>query len=375
MATRFFSLLRARFFGSPSETAVEVGVNGEAHPRLSIDAGGRLNWGVGSTAVDVNLYRDAANVLKTDDTFKAPILFVDNIEIDTTGATSNQVLKFDGTKFVPGTASAVASLDDLSDVVITSAEKYQTIVYDGTNWINEFPTTVSLVQNAEATTLTAGTAVYIFGGTGNHASVKRADYTTDVTSSKTIGLVSGSIASGANGPVVTRGYVSGIDLSVGYSAGDVLWLGANGAFTKTKPSAPNHLVFIGIVARATSNGIIYVATQNGYELEELHDVKITSPQSGDFLKWNGTTWVNSSDGGASLTVSDTAPASPSTGDMWFESDTGATYVYYDSFWVEIGASSKRSTTIDVNDLSYTYADGGDANDDIRLVASFDGGNA
>ena len=39
-------------------------------------------------------------------------------------------------------------------------------------------------------------------------------------------------------------------------------------------------------------------------------------------------------GGSGMSVSETPPASPSVGDLWFESDTGKTFVYYDSFWVE-----------------------------------------
>ncbi len=35
-----------------------------------------------------------------------------------------------------------------------------------------------------------------------------------------------------------------------------------------------------------------------------------------------------------VTVSDTAPGSPTVGDMWYESDTGIMYVYYDLVWVE-----------------------------------------
>jgi hypothetical protein len=85
--------------------------------------------------------------------------------------------------------------------------------------------------------------------------------------------------------------VDGIDLSVGYSPGDVLWLGEDGAFTKIKPTAPEHLVFVGVVVRATNNGIIYVSTQNGYELDELHNVSLPSPSSGQFLKYNGSLWV------------------------------------------------------------------------------------
>lgn len=190
-----------------------------------------------------------------------------------------------------GTGST--SLDGLSDVTITSPEEFQGLSYNGTEWVNGHIPVVSYVRNAESTTITTGTCVYLFGSTGDHATVKRADNSSDTTSSKTVGLVGANIAASQNGPIVTRGYVDGIDLSTGYTAGDVLWLGKNGAFTTTKPSAPDHLVFIGVVVRATNNGIIYVATQNGYELDELHNVQISNTlASGDFLKYNGTLWVN-----------------------------------------------------------------------------------
>jgi hypothetical protein len=184
------------------------------------------------------------------------------------------------------------NLNDLLDVVISSPEEFQGISYNGTNWVNSHIPLVSYVRNAESNTLTTGTAVYLFGGTGDHATVKRADNSSDTTSSKTIGIAGASIAASENGPIITRGYVDGIDLSVGYSVGDILWLGTNGQFTTTKPSSPAHLVFIGVVVRASVNGIIYVATQNGYELEELHDVKLSNVASGDFLKYNGTLWIN-----------------------------------------------------------------------------------
>ena len=40
-----------------------------------------------------------------------------------------------------------------------------------------------------------------------------------------------------------------------------------------------------------------------------------------------------------ITVSDTPPSSPSVGNLWYESDTGKTFVYYDSFWVELVGST------------------------------------
>jgi hypothetical protein len=351
VAQKFTVPITVKQLASAGSDAVTVFVDADTQARLKIEAGGRLTWGSGASAGDVNLYRDSADVLKTDDTLKVPTLFVDGIEVDTTGATSNQVLKFDGTKFVPGTASTVGSIDDLSDVVITSPLEYESLVYNGTNWVNQYASTATYVRNAEATTLTTGTVVYLFGATGDDATVKRADNDSDETSSKTVGLVASPIAASENGPVVTRGYVDGIDLSVGYTSGDVLWLGEDGAFTKIKPTAPEHLVFVGVVVRATNNGIVYVATQNGYELDELHDVSITSPNAGDVLTYNGSLWTAASagGGGASLEVAATAPASPEVGDLWFNSTTLETYIYYDGGWLQ--ASGEPDLVEDLTDLS------------------------
>lgn len=136
MANKFFAAIKARFFGSPSDTAIDIGVNNDANPRISIDAGGRINWGDGSSAVDTNLYRDGVNILKTDDTFKAPVLFVDDIEVDTTGATSNQFLVFNGTKFAPNSGAEIIPITNLSDVTITTAKNGQLLQFDGSQWVN-----------------------------------------------------------------------------------------------------------------------------------------------------------------------------------------------------------------------------------------------
>ena len=70
-------------------------------------------------------------------------------------------------------------------------------------------------------------------------------------------------------------------------------------------------------------------------LDDLSNVSVASPSSGQFLKWNGTAWVPATIiGGA--TISDTAPASPAAGQLWFDSTVGKTFVYYDSQWIEVG---------------------------------------
>jgi hypothetical protein len=71
-----------------------------------------------------------------------------------------------------------------------------------------------------------------------------------------------------------------------------------------------------------------------------------SPSNGEIYtvgsrKWryDGQKWIvlATSEGDASISVSLTAPLSPAVGDFWFESDTGKTFVYYDSYWVEMSS--------------------------------------
>ena len=66
------------------------------------------------------------------------------------------------------------------------------------------------------------------------------------------------------------------------------------------------------------------------------------------IRWNETAdrWEATNDGsnyhiiaaGAVMYMSETPPASADAGDFWFETDSGITFVYYDSYWVQIGAS-------------------------------------
>jgi microcystin-dependent protein len=69
-------------------------------------------------------------------------------------------------------------------------------------------------------------------------------------------------------------------------------------------------------------------------IDDLSDVAITSPASNQILKYNGTLWTNASASSGNV-VSDSPPSSPTAGQVWFESDTGKTFIYYDSYWVEI----------------------------------------
>ena len=153
------------------------------------------------------------------------------------------------------------------------------------------------VYNADSVTLTAGTVVYVFGSQGNTISVKRASNSGETTSSRALGVVSESIAVGARGFVNTFGLVKGLN-TLAYSGGTPIWLGTTpGSWTSTEPDAPNHTVLIGFISRSANspNGSLFVHINNGWELNELHNVYAPSPSNGDILKYSAATsvWINS----------------------------------------------------------------------------------
>lgn len=158
--------------------------------------------------------------------------------------------------------------------------------------------------------LNIGQPVYVSGSTGTNMIVTAASYSAESTSSKTLGLMGQTLAINDSGFVVSEGLLPDLNTSSA-TAGDPVWLGPNGTLIyglANKPSAPNHLVFIGIVTRVhPQNGEIFVKIQNGFELQELHNVAITAPATGEVLIYNATTglWTNT-DTMASKTYVDTA---------------------------------------------------------------------
>ncbi len=169
--------------------------------------------------------------------------------------------------------------------------------YD-TAWIENYTSQVKhTVLNTTGSTLLKGRAVYISGANGTNMLVSYASNASEATSSKTVGLLAQELANNASGFVVTEGLLAGLNTS-GATAGDPVWLGTSGQLLyglASKPSAPDHMVFIGVVTRVNSNnGEIFVKVQNGFELEELHNVSITDEADGEILQYNATSglWVN-----------------------------------------------------------------------------------
>jgi len=174
---------------------------------------------------------------------------------------------------------------------------------DGT--LATFPSIISQAQNLvteiynnTGATLTKGTIVYISGGQGNLPTVSKALASADATSAQTYGVVQADITNMNNGYVVVAGRLTDLDTQA-YTNGTQLYLSSTtaGTWTSTKQYAPNHLVYIGVVVRAhPTQGVVEIKIQNGYELDELHNVAAQTPTNNDGLFWESSTslWKNKS---------------------------------------------------------------------------------
>jgi uncharacterized protein YjbI with pentapeptide repeats len=157
-------------------------------------------------------------------------------------------------------------------------------------------TIVREVKNMTGATLTKGTVVYISGANGNKPLVSKALATTDALSSRTFGLLQSNILDNGTGNCVVIGDLSGLNTSA-FTEGAQLYLSGvtAGTYTDTKILAPTHLVYVGKVTRShPTQGQIEVGIQNGYELEEIHDVQIITPLDNQGLIYESSTdlWKN-----------------------------------------------------------------------------------
>ena len=204
---------------------------------------------------------------------------------------------------------------------------------------------MALCYNADSVTLTAGTIIYVSGSQGNRPAIKRALATNDGYSVTTLGMVSESIAVGAEGFVTTYGMVNNLG-TYGLTGGTALWLSPTilGGYTDVKPQAPNHTVLIGYVVRVPNNpsqmvGSIFVNISNGWELDELHDVRISGATEGDLLirsSYSGSpVWINSKTLNGDYTINGELTITGSTNVSYIDFDTtlsGTTAAEGRLFW-------------------------------------------
>lgn len=148
--------------------------------------------------------------------------------------------------------------------------------------------TVLRGYNTTGSSISDGRVVYIVGSSGQRPTIALAQANSEPASTKVLGVTTEDIGNNAEGFVTTDGLVRGLNTSA-LTEGSVVWLSADtaGGMTSTRPTAPNHAVMVGYCVRShATTGILYVKVQNGYELDELHDVLITSVANNNMLRYN-----------------------------------------------------------------------------------------
>ena len=204
------------------------------------------------------------------------------------------------------------------------------------------------VKNTSGSAMTKGQAVYVNGATGTNVTIQLATATSEVGSSKTLGLLAQDLANNAFGYVIESGFLGTIDTSAA-TAGASVWLGdtPGSRVYNAPPAEPSHSVFLGIVARSNlNNGEILVQVQNGYELNELHDVSAASPSDGDIIQYktSSSLWTKASISNAGIASSvHTHPYQPS-----------GTYVTAVNGTAPIATSTDTAGVVSVS-LSANYA--------------------
>ena len=273
--------------------------NGDLELKTSGGGGGGVAWGgiTGTLSNQTDLDTALTNLSNDITTIDGEIT---TIEGDITTIQSN-ITTIDGQ-----ISDIETALDGKFDNPTGTTAQY----LDGVGTPTDFPTAgqsgtlVREIRNETGATLTKGTAVYISGASGNKAVVSKAIATGDTTSAQTFGIIQADIPNNQNGFVVVRGDLAGLNTSA-FTEGAQLYLSSTtaGTLTMVKQYAPNHLVYIGIVTRVHVNqGSMEVAIQNGYELNELHDVSAQTPTNRDGLFFNSTSglWESRAIAGADL---------------------------------------------------------------------------
>jgi len=221
-----------------------------------------------------------------------------NGERKTSGIVYGSALPLMNGTAATGTATP-PSREDHVHPTDTSRMAVATYDSDGDGFVDDAEAVSIAVRNITGVAMTKVQAVYVSGATGQTATVALAKADAEATSANTIGLLLADIANNANGNAVLIGRIEGVDTSA-FADGALLYLSPTvaGGMTSTKPAAPNQLVFIGYVTYShATQGKIAVKIDNGFELEELHNVSITAVADKNALQYDSATslWKNVSE--------------------------------------------------------------------------------
>jgi hypothetical protein len=237
-------------------------------------------------------------------------------------------------------------------------------IFNGTSWdIVQTPANLSIADNSIAlgtkttgnyvATITGGTGVASTAATSGEATTHTLSIGQAVGTADNVtfaGVTANSIKVGvtdANEIDTTSGGLTIDSASGTVTVDDNLIVTGNLTVSGTTTSINTETLTVDDNIVVLNNNVTGEPSENaGIEVERGSSTNV-------LIRWNETSdkWEFTNDGstynelgsGGGITVSDSAPVSPTTGALWFESDTAQTFIYYDSQWIEIGASAMGAT--------------------------------
>jgi len=345
----------------------ELGLQGQV---LIVGVDGSIGWGSAtssSTDAATLAGQSPAYYLDYNNFANTPTIITSLAALNDTsvaGATSGQVLSYDGAVWTATTPTAVAqALDDLTNVSAATPSNGQALVWNGSAWVpgavaaDISATSINALSDVDTATAapTNGQAL-VWDGTnfvpgtvassgGSMATLTDVDVTGAVTGSvlkynaTSSAWEVGTDDSGSGGIALT-------DLSANTVApsgtGTLTYNNTLGLFTLTPPDLSSYATTASLATVATSGAyadltgtptLATVATSGLYSdltgtptiptnLADLADVSATAPSTGQVLKWDGATWAPAADatstGGVGIALTDIS----GTGDIDFNQVTG-----------------------------------------------------
>ena len=348
-------------------TASQLSIN-SGYNTFTSSANIRLN-NLESTSASVNI-----SIANLNSTTASQAISISNLN----ASSASQQTQIDGLSAKTGsyatsaiTASSIitASVND-DDITFTKGDGSQFTIQVATGSFAisaSFAETASIARNLVITarngnpsTLPIGTVVHITSAVGDNPIFNTASYDTELLSANTLGVLRQAAVSGTDVEVVVQGKVISVntDPALGYAAGDVIYLSSSGQFTRVQPQAPNQIVVLGQVLRAQqNNGSIYVSINNGWELNELHNVQINGVQTGDLLQYESSSyglWKNKSIEGAGITSTSSFNSYTSSTNTRLNNIEAATSSYVTE--TESG-SFLITASVNLNTITFTKGDG------------------
>jgi hypothetical protein len=163
------------------------------------------------------------------------------------------------------------------------------------------------------------------GATGDTIKVSPAVSDGSINVNYLAGIAAEEIAGDGFGFITQLGFITNVNTNA-YNVGDILYVNpaVAGGLTTTEPESPAWTMPVAAVTRknASSGRLLVRAIPGG----------------------------SGAGGGASVNVSDTAPAGGNDGDLWYDSSDGTLYVYYEDVdgaqWVQVKANSGLAASFD-----------------------------